>query len=431
MSKTIVQPSKAVLLECSIGGLNFISRQGGPNFHVQELRIYEDVCKAYFTGQLVIETQLNVSELFLNPGSEVIISFEAPRSDGKSQRTRVYTERFRVYSYESKPREGDVVATMVITISLIGDEYYNDKANTVQQNFSNTTGTAAAAEIHASYIGQNGGLRIGVPSLGMIGMTEYPHQVLNKKPFKAIHDILDKSVFAGFKSCAPMYFRNKPGYVMAPLEALLVGAPITNNLKHMPVQGASLNELAFGYDNVIHFRPMSPAGEDSGGGGGGVRAAEIDSFFKKASFFDVKSGNYLTNALSKFSAIGNISAAIRGKVKGKYGGRHIFTALDETRQTRSVDKNGPGGYNTAEEALLARITYSEKYWVSVPLQAGINTTCGDRINVLYEIGIRPRPVKVQKTLFVPRLIHELRFTEGPNRDQVTVTGTTDMYCVHW
>lgn len=421
----IIEPTKAELLECSISGLNYVN-----NFHVQELRIYEDICKVYFTGQLIIEAHLNTSELYLNPGAQVIISFEAPRTTGSSQ---VYTENFRIYSYESKPREGDITGSMVITISLIGDEYYNDKTNTVLQNFSNLPGTAAATAIHEQYIAENGGMNLSGAALGMIGQSSFPHQVLNKKPIKAIHDILDKCVFAPYNTCAPIYFRNKRGYEMGPLQHFLENAPETNKFYHKPGEGATIFEKFNGYENIINLRPMSPAGEDNGG----VRGAELDNLFKKSSFFDVKSGNYLTKALSGFGSMMGTSMfqdsfdALKDKVKGKYGGRLIFYALDELRQPRAIDKNGPGGFNTAEDAFLAALTYSEKYWVSVPLQSGINTTCGDRITIRYPIGIKPNPQLVEKTLFVPRLIHELRFTEGPNRKQVSVTGTTDIYGVFW
>lgn len=428
----IFQPTRAYLRRCTISGLPHYDTRIGNNFHVQELRIYEDICKIYFTGQLVIETHLNTSELYLNPGAEVIISFESPRSDGGQ--SKIYTEKFRVYSYESKPREGDITASMVITISLIGDEYYNDKANTVLENFANKTGTTAAAAIHNAYIAENGGLSVPVPALGMIGQDLHPHQVLNKKPVKAIHDILDKCVFAAYKTCAPVYFRNAPGYAMGPLQHFLENGNMTNKFIHKPAQGMELRETMFGYENVINFRPMSPPGEDTGAS----RGSEIDNLFKKSSFFDLKTGNYLTNALGRFPAMSIASQAfnsikgnLQGKVKGKYGGRHMFSFIDELRQPRAIDKNGPGGYNTSQDSFLATLTYAQKYWVSVPLQSGINTTCGDRITVRYPIGIKPNPVIVEKTLFVPRLIHELRFTEGPDRKQVTVTGTTDLFCVHW
>ena len=93
-------------------------------------------------------------------------------------------------------------------------------------------------------------------------------------------------------------------------------------------------------------------------------------------------------------------------------------------------KNGPGGFNTAEDRFITQLTYAPKYWVSVPMQTGLNVTCGERIVVLYPTGTQ-NDILVAKTLFVPRLIHELRFTEGKDRKPVAVQGITDFYGVDW
>ena len=67
------------------------------------------------------------------------------------------------------------------------------------------------------------------------------------------------------------------------------------------------------------------------------------------------------------------------------------------------------------------------------MQTGLNVTCGERIVVLYPTGTQNNTLVV-KTLFVPRLIHELRFTElSENKDRkpVAVQGITDFYGVDW
>jgi hypothetical protein len=38
---------------------------------------------------------------------------------------------------------------------------------------------------------------------------------------------------------------------------------------------------------------------------------------------------------------------------------------------------------------------------------------------------------MSKTLYVARLIHDLRFTEGEDRQPVTINGTTDFFGVAW
>ena len=97
----VIPPTKATLRTCVVNSLpHFDITSGGEvrvNYHVKELRVYEDICKAYFTGQLVIETMLNVSENFITPTAPVTLSFVAPRTDGGQ--TKTYTEQFRIYSY--------------------------------------------------------------------------------------------------------------------------------------------------------------------------------------------------------------------------------------------------------------------------------------------------------------------------------------------
>lgn len=394
----VIQPGKVILNQCTINGIPY--NDGITNyFHVQELRIFEDHCKPYFTGQLIIEAHQNTWESYVVPGATVNIAFEAPRSDGVA--TQEYYENFLIFSYESKPRQNDIHNAMIITLSLMGQEYYNDRLKTVMMPFSNIPGTAAAAAIHEIYMGVNGGLVITSPSMGPIGTTQVPHEVRNQKPLKAIHELLDKSVFAAYPSCAPVYFRNKPGYVMGPLQQLLETAPMVQTFVHQPAQSVDLNKTMFGYDRINFLRPMSPPNEQqsSGGAAGG----------SPQGFFDM--------------AMGQVQKLTGG------GGRGNFAILDTLHQALSIAKNGPGGFQSAEDAFLAQLSlYTKKFWVSVPLQTGVNVTCGTRITIQYPFTNQGL---TSKTLYVARLIHDLKFTEGEDRQPVTINGTTDMFGVAW
>ena len=424
----LIQPGRASLIYCYVSGIpNFDGTV--QNYHVQEMRLFEDHCKAYFTGELIIEAHQNVWEVLVAIGSEVEIAWEAPRSDNGP--TKIYTETYRIYSYASKPREGDTNNAMVITLSIIGAEYYNDKQNTVLQSFANVPATVAAAAIHQQYVAENGGLRVPLPSMGMAGLQQVPHEVNNKKPIKAIHDLLDKAVWAAYPSCACTYFRDKPGYMMAPLQFLLETAPVVQSFAHQPDQASSIQQTIHGYDRIIQLRPQAPPAQDRGGSGGGA----IGALSSATSFFDLNSGNYLNSFQSLGAVIGGLTGnfqkianGMKGGVKGRYGGRAMMSILDEKHQPSAIAKGGPGGYASAEEAFLAALGFADKYWISVPAQTGVNVTCGQRINVLYPFSGH---AMIAKTLYVPRLIHELKFTEGKNRKQVTITGTTDIFAVHW
>lgn len=397
-----ITPTQVMLHTCSIAGVDFRTIVNGEiiqRFHVQEFRVYEDNCKFYFTGQLVIEAQQNVFERFLAPQAEVVLSFQAPPND------KIYTEKFRVYSYESKPREGDLVNSMIVTIALVGEEYFKDKSTQVQMNFNNQSGTSAASQIHQKDLSFFGPLAVPLQSLGMIGLQNHAHQVLSKSPSKAIHDILDKSVFPVPSSGPAVYFRNKPGYVIAPLEHLIKNAQITGNFLHYPRGGDTINSTLSGYNLVIHFRPMAPPGEDRGGARPHVRT-------KTVGWNDLAQG---------------ITKTLKGAGGSGYAGGVAKGIIDNWRQNIEIDKMGPGGYKSREDQFISDLTYSQKYWMSVPLQTGIEVTVGDRITIVYPVGNEIHT----KTLWVARLIHELRFTEGRERNTVAVHGTTDLFGVYW
>lgn len=435
MAHQVIQPTRGKINECIVGDLPHIIVIGGemvPQYHVKEFRIYEDICKSYFTGQLVIETLLNTSTKFVYPTAEVFLDFECPRTDGGP--TRKYRERFRIYSYDSKEIGAGADGRVEHTIALIGQEYYNDKHNVVTRSYKNITGIAAATIIHKEFMESNGSL-LPFSSMGMIGLERHPHQVMNKKPIKAIHDILDRCVFGQYKTCAPLYFRRKQGYVMAPLQHQLEHGPLTQTFTHYIGEGNDLKSVFEGYDLIINFKPIAPPGEASPG----VRAGEISGMRKAQSFVDLQSGNIrLTNAnintILNLPFMNNIPG-IKGKVremlaeaqKGNTGAFNMFSIIDELLQKRSVDKNGPGGWQTSQDALITALTYSTKYWVTVPGQTGLNVTAGDRITVTFPVN----NIQTTKTLFVPRLIHEFRVTQGNQRGGMHINGKTEIYGVDW
>ena len=419
----IIQPTKVTLRTCIIGSTPDIEPDGKENFAVHSVRVYEDICKSYFTGQLVIEDQINQTDPYLYPATQVLLSWVVYTNTT----SKTYTEKFRIYSIESKPKGNDLYAGMIITINLIGDEYYNDTQNTVMENYKNVTATTAAAAIHNKYLTENGGIKV-IESLGPIGQDNYPHQILNMKPIKAIHDLLDKAVKG---TSAFVYFRNKPGYVIAPLEELLTTTPILGNFIHKPAAGANLDDVLQGYNNIIHFRPMAPPSQETSQG---VRSVELDSLMKTSSFYDMKTGNYFTNLsglsdrATSLKTIENLGKNLFNKsVKTPFGASILFNAINEDRQPRTIDKNGPAGHKAREEAFIASLSYSKKYWISVPMQSGINVTIGNRINCIYPVGLKLQA----KTLFVARLIHELQFKTPGQKRYEPAQGSTDMYCVEW
>lgn len=435
-----IQPTKVSILKCSINDIDYVSNENGvvkSNFHVKEIRIFEDICKAYLTGQLVIETNQNAFEHLLGPTVPVQIIFESPRTDGGP--TKIYNDFFRIYSYDSVPIGAGIDARIEHRISLIGQEYYNDRHNTVVQNFKEETGTSAAKKIHDQYVqtSRSGGLQILLPSTGLIGSTKHPNQVVNKKPFKAIHDILDRCVFAQYKSCAPIYYRDVDGFKIAPLQYALEKAPVVEKFKQILGAGNTLKDVLEGYNLVHQFRPITPPGENN-------TNFDIGAVMKTMSSFDLKTGN-IDSVLSSLQGVLGLSflnkvpdlkkrvqEMIAEAKKGNYGARNSFSIIDQDHQAKTIDKFGPAGYYAAQELFIGILSYSQKYWISVPLQTGLNVTCGKRIQVAYQIVDKDGKPKLQeKTLFVPRLVHEIKLTQGTKREPLVINGTTDMYGVYW
>lgn len=431
MATGAIQPTKASLNVCTINDISYLPN----NFHVKELRVYEDICKSYLTGQLVIETMQNSFEYMLGPTVPVVLEFEAPRTDKGP--TRVYRQRFRIHSYESHPLSGGTDARMEHKIQLISQEFYNDRHNTVIRGFPNITGTAAAVQIHNQFVraSDSGGIN-PLPSTGLIGSAEVPHQARNVKPVKAIHDILDRCIWAQYPTCAPVYFKTATGFVMAPLQHILENGPLKANYYYQKLgAGNDLKEVLEGYEAVIHFKPLTPPAESQADS-----TAMMASFGKSIQFFDPKTGqtqNIPSNIqkilnLPWMNKVPNVKARVQQMLsEANKSGENITRVINDLMQSRSSAKNGPGGYNLKQEAFLTLLGYTQKYWVSVPLQSGLNVTCGDRINMLHPIVEDGKPKQVKKTLFIPRLIHEIKFTEGQKREPLVVNGITDMYCVHW
>lgn len=437
---SIIQPSKVSLNRCTINGIDYIDRSSATlnnNFHVKELRVFEDICKFYFTGQLVIETLQNAHEYILGPTVPVILEFEAPVSIQSGN--KIYRQRFRIHSYESRPLSGGADGRMEHTIQLIGQEFYNDRHNTVIKGFPNITGTAAAAQIHAEYINASDSPGLTpVPSTGLIGSKEVPHQARNVKPVKAIHDILDRCVWAAYPSCAPVYFKSYNKFVMAPLQMLMETGSPKNTFYHNLTAGNNEYDIFYGYENVIHFRPLTPPGEANA-----TSTSLVSAFGNAIQFFDPKTGQtqMIPGNISKMLSVPfmkkvpNLKARVQEMLaesnKSNIGSENMVRVINDLMQNRSIAKNGPGGYQLAQEAFLTLLTYTQKFWVSVPMQSGINITCGSRINIVHPIVEEGKEKLTQKTLFIPRLIHEIKFTQGPNRQKLAINGVTDMYCVNW
>lgn len=437
---------RAILHEANINGFDYVGIEG-VRFHVESIQIFEDHCKPYFTAQMIIETYDHAHEAFIFPTAEVFISFECPSSDPSFVSHR-YSERFRIFSHDSEQiSSGQQKNRLRHKLSLIGQEFYNDRHNNVIRSDNLKTGTAAASSIHEKIIRpvDGGGMRV-YESSGIIGSKEIPHQTTNMKPFTAINNILSRCVWNRYPSCAPVYFKNKYGYVMGPLQGVMESASPRYSFTEYSTAGNSWGRnflgTAAGYTQIKELKPLSPSGEASSG----VRASEIGNLNKASAWIDVLTGTYdlgkltgdgISKIMKKLNLQTNspgvnekIRAMLAEAQKGRNGGLQ-YNFIDSLMQDRATSKHGPGGFNVSQEAFVTALTYTDKYWVSVPGQGGHKVTCGDKITITYPIVRNFKTTNRTKTLYVARLVHNVRFTEGSSRKPIGDNATTDIYGVVW
>lgn len=432
MKRPTFSQGKAYLKSCIINGIPNSVILGGQlsiNYAVHRVQIVEHICKPYFTGTVVIENFLNGNELFLNPMATVVITFVAPRDDGAS--SIEYTESFSILNHETKVIDIEAQGRTETTIDLIGIESKKNDSVRITQNFANVTGTTVARILHST-IASNGGLRIPVQSKGMIGLTDVPHEIKEMHPISAIRNVLLRSVFAQYKSGAPVYYRDKKGYVIAPLQHLLENGNLTNSFIEKPNEGSDFLGNFLGYENIIELKQFFPPNRHS------TRAAS------RAQSFDIKGGQQFlagkssqkllagfTKAKNTISGLNSIMPSILGTAPGKM----LFNMLNEHHQKLEVTKDGPGQYNVAQDAFLYVLGLSPRYRVLVPMQGGLKVTCGNRISITFPILTTPTTRK----LFVYEVVHNLVMIKlpvtgpGHKKDRLfeSYSGKTELNCVYW
>lgn len=427
-------PGKLWLKSATVAGS--AGRKNFANDGAIELRLYEDICKYYLTGQLIIEIMQDAwDELNVIPLAPVEIEFET----GRQNSTKTYKQFYKLYSYDTreiKAKSGGADARLIITLNLIGQEFFNDRHNTVVKGIPNKTGTEAVRSIHNEYVQATGGPILIFPSDGMIGSATVPHQANNVKPVKAIFDILDMIIFHREPTASPVYYRNNRQHVVAPLKTLIDTAGIVQNFTHDPAQGSKLPTIFNGWNLILDLKPVVPPAQVSAEG-----SAAFASLLNTTVFIDKKTGNkgVTRQSLGNFSdSLPNdpetrqrILAMIAEAKKTAWGGSIMFNLINDEKVARSVDK-AASGHKAKQETFITALGFCKKFWVTVPINSGVEVTCGDNIQVVYP-DVANNRTKTNK-LFVPRLIHRLKFTEigqQGNRSSQAIQGTTDIYGVLW
>lgn len=355
----IVQPTKVALRVCTIDGADVRK-------HVQSIHIYETMCKPYLTATIKINDTSNlINNLQLRGGEKVSIVIDT--GIGKIYETVQYINAIN----DSKSPEN--FRAVIYEISTASESYFNDRAGIVQRSDVNTPATNAAQNIHSEYVGNDAPLNIAMASLGMLAKPEIGGFITsNKKPFKAIEDILKRASYGAYKTGSTIYFRNANEYVIAPLEHLFQTMSSSETFVQKQTWGADFRDAFNAYNAILYAATQVKENSQQRGGMSNLAAAAQGA----VNVFDVMKGSEVVAAAAKAAAsnfAGNLSNMALKFGKGKFGGIPNVLQLDSRRNDPSTDQS----LNAVDQNLFqAQVKDSVNYYIQVPIQSGVNVTVG-------------------------------------------------------
>jgi hypothetical protein len=410
----IIQPCKVALRGCTIKGINVTPQ-------IQGISIFETMCKPYITATISVNDSGNIiNNLGLKGGERIEFAVDNGMQNSKS----IYDSVQYILSID-ETEINDNYRTMFYSIRTATESFFNNRANIVQQSFMNIPGTAAAAQIHEQYVGGDATLNIVMASLGLIAKTESGgYNTNNKKPFKAIKDILERLSYGGIDTGSTVYFRDRYQYVMAPLEVLFMTMGSQEHFIQKQTWGTNYLEAMGGgdiYRSIIHGTTKVDEDKDRQRG---AMAAVSAAAMGAANLWDQNLG---TEAL--LNAFATAAQGIAGSVasqftRGRMGGLPNVMQTDSRRQAPSTDQQ----INmVAQNAFQARVKDGTNYLIKVPCQTGFNVTVGKGItaDLLPPIGDADNnsAQTVGGQMLVADVNHECYF------DDREVQGTTIMRAV--
>ena len=354
-----IQPTKVALRVCTVKGADLRK-------HTQQINIYETMCKPYLTATIVINDTSNIiNNLQLRGGEKVVVVVDT--GIGKIYETVQY-----ILKIDDQPSPENYRA-VIYTISTASESFFNDRAGMVQRSDVNIPATAAASAIHSEYVGTDAPLNIAMASMGLLAKTDIGGFVTsNKKPFKAIEDILARASYGAYKTGSTVYFRNAKEYVIAPLEHLFQTMSSSETFIQKQTWGSDWRDTFGSYNAIIYAAARVQEVDKQRGGMAQIAAAAKGAI----NVFDNAKGTEVvmkaaTAAASKFAS--NLSEAAMKFGKGKYGGIPNVMQMD----TRRNDPSNEQSLNAVDQNLFqAQVKDSVNYYIKVPIQSGINVTAG-------------------------------------------------------
>lgn len=395
----IVLPTKVALRACSIKGADMRK-------HTLRISTFETICKPYLTATILINDSGNlINSLELTGGDPV--SFVIDTGIGKMIESKQF-----ILTVQESDQQGDNKRSKLYQITTASESYFNDRANIVQRSDVNIPMTAAAQQIHNQFVGSDAPLNVMMQSLGMIAKTDIGGFITsNKKPFKAINDIISRASYGQYKSGTSVYFRNMEEYIIAPLEHLFATMSPRIQLIEKETWGSDWQDTFNSYNAIIHATTKVEEGSGTTG------SHETAATAKQAiNMFDVTGGKEVIQQLGQMVG----TTALSKFAKGRMGGLPNVLQMDTRRNEPSNDQ----GMNIIQENLFkAKVKESVNYYIKCPIQAGINIVAGRgfEAKLLPPVGdLNKGHNRVGGLLLAADVHHECNFAS------TTVQGTTSV-----
>ena len=352
----MTQPTKVALRACKVKGVD-ISK------HTQAISVFETMCKPYITAKLTILDNNNIiNNLQLRGGEKVSFAIDAGFG-------RIYESLQYVLSVDGESTPGNP-RSATYTISTATEAYFNDKASMVQKSDVNITATKAAEQIHKEFISGDAPLNVLIHSLGMIAKSEIGGFITsNKKPFKAIEDIINRAGYGGMTTGSTVYFRAAKEYVIAPLEMLFRTMKAQEQFVQKQTWGSDWRDTFGAFNAIIDARTVIEEGKSGRGGMNNIAAAAKGAM----NLFDVTQGKEVLMQAGKAAQEllgGGLTDIAQKFCKGKWGGICNVLQMDTRRNPESTEQ----GRNSVNENMFQAqvkdsVSTKQKTPHSPPLQA--------------------------------------------------------------
>lgn len=337
--------------------------------HVIMFNLYESIYKPYITihVELLDNTPGGViKNIGPKPGDPLVFSFDVVEDNGLFS-TKRWTYDGVVYLLGLKGEtKNDSLRSVHYIVKGIGPSWMKDQKTIVQQPFQHISATRVMANIHNSYVGGDAGLRVLEESIGPVDKEVWWAQGI--KPFLAIEKLKSRANYASVKTGSTMYYRDRDGYVIAPLEKMFKTMANQQTFVQKTTDGIYITDLETSKQTIVAIHSL--VDENEMGRIGATRTASASS--QAQGSFNLKSKENKYEAAKSF--ISSVGGILRGG-GGQHGGKPNYGVFD----SHKMKEQAPHQKARAENAYLAQFKNGVQFAVKVPINTGINVTVGDGV----------------------------------------------------